>query len=78
VAAPDGARTLSSIVWGLMETRVVLCARSTRSFSSSIVSGRPASIVSSARLPKSKFCSNFESRRSIWSAVSVVGVPPPM
>ena len=66
------------IVWGLTETRVTPCARRTASFSGSMVSGRPASMVDSAREVKSKLRSSLVSRRSICSAVSVVGVPPPM
>ena len=75
---PMARSTGSSKVWGFTETRVTPWAFKTASFSAVMVSGRPASTVSSGQAERSKDVSKAVRTRSICSAVSVVGVPPPM
>ncbi|MPN13332.1 hypothetical protein SDC9_160653 [bioreactor metagenome] len=75
---PMASSTASSIVCGLTLTRVTPCVLSTAIFSSSTVSGRPASTVYSSRCERSKLFSSSKSSASSCFAVSVVGVPPPM
>ena len=75
---PMARSTFSSKVWGFTDTRVTPWAFKTASFSAVMVSGRPASTVSSSQAERSKAASKAASTRSICSAVSVVGVPPPM
>ena len=75
---PMARRTFSSKVWGFTETRVTPWRFSTDSFSAVMVSGRPASTVISVQAEQSKAVSKAVRTRSICSAVSVVGVPPPM
>ena len=72
------ARTLSDMVWGLMEMRVAPPALITRSFSSSSVSGRPPSTVNSRQRERSKLVRMASSSCAICALESVVGVPPPM
>ena len=75
---PTAARTLSDMVWGLMEMRVAPPALITRSFSSSSVSGRPPSTVNSRQRERSKLVWMASSSCAICALESVVGVPPPM
>ena len=75
---PIASRTLSDIVWGLTLSLSTPWARSVRSFSAVIVSGRPASTVYSRRAERSNSRSSFPQSLSSWAAESVVGVPPPM
>ena len=54
------------------------CRASTASFSRLMVSGRPASTVYSVQPARGRTSLHRVSSRSIWSALRVVGVPPPM
>ena len=75
---PMAARTLSSMDWGLTLIRSTSFFRRTASFSAVMVSGLPASTVSSTASARSNPSRSLPSRRSICSAVKVVGVPPPI
>ena len=75
---PIVSSTESDIVCGLTLTRSTPWARRTRSLSSVIVSGRPASTVYSRSAPRSNSRSSAVHSLSSWAAFSVVGVPPPM
>ena len=66
------------IVWGLIEILETLCFFNVLSFSSVILSGRPASTVNSLTVLKSKFSLRLVINLSIWSGSNVVGVPPPI
>ena len=75
---PMASSTVSLMVWGFTLTRSTPWRRSTCSFSTVMVSGRPASTVYSRIWDRSNSFSRAEHRRSSCSADNVVGVPPPI
>ena len=74
---PTLLRVASHMVCGFIEILVTPISRMTRSFSSVIVSGRPASTVNSVPLFMPYSRTAWDISRSSSPAVSTVGVPPP-
>ena len=75
---PMMRKVSSLIVCGLIDILVIPCFFNTRSFSTVILSARPASTVNSCTRPKSKYRYTAASSRSSSSGSKVVGVPPPI
>ena len=75
---PISLRVSCFIVWGLTEILVTPCFNSTLSFSSVMLSARPASTVNSCTVSNTNVSFSFVSSLSSSAADNELGVPPPI